>query len=419
MYDGLKNQIQSSAETIASDLNLNVDALKNYKLPSNSIATIIDNKGHVILDNSDLSWTGGAPYRNDTHWQKSDSSKEWLIYDKAIKLTNNKIMTVRICVSQKPTEDTLRFFLIMMIIGGTCFVTFAILGGLAIASKALSPISMIIKTAKEIESGDLSKRIQGIESKDEVGILAETFNSMLIHLETSFNREKQFASDASHELRTPIAIIMNTSEELINSKKNDTSNISDEHLIIFEESRRMERIISQLLFLTRGDEGKYQVNIEQVNVVEVISVVMEQLEDYKNDHQITMAYSISNNVLVDFDQTLLTQLFLNLIQNAIKYSVPGGNIAVDVTENQNQVIAKIIDNGIGISPEDLPHIFERFYRADKVRDRTGTGLGLSIVQWIVDIHHAKIEVFSKLGQNTVFTITFWKSSSDWTGHSEV
>ena len=416
IYDGLKTEAQSNAESIASDLGignidknvLKEDTLKHYKIPSGVIATIIDENGKVVLSNNNLYWNNELPYRNNTIWHKTYHSKEWMVYDKAVKLISNKAVTIRICISQKPTENTLWNIYIAMIIGGFCFVAFATIGGVIIASKALKPISMITKTAKDIEKGDLSRRIQGIESKDEVGTLVETFNSMLEHLETSFKREKQFASDASHELRTPIAIIMNTSQQLIESEKNIGSNISDECMAILQESIHMEKIISQLLTLTRGYEGKYKLNAEIIEIGEIIFGVIDQLEDYAKKYQVNVTFSNPNNIYLNADQTMLTQLFLNLIQNAIKYSITGGCVSIEIHEMEDTIITKITDNGIGIAPEDLPHIFDRFYRADKARDRTGTGLGLSIVKWIVDIHHGEIEVSSKLGEGTVFSLIFPK-----------
>jgi signal transduction histidine kinase len=278
-------------------------------------------------------------------------------------------------------------------------------GGLFIAHKALKPITKITRTAAEIEKGDLSLRIKGIETKDEVGQLADTFNNMLEHLEIAFKREKQFSSDASHELKTPVSIIISYSEALIASRNKI---ISEEELnyfkLIHTEGARMNVIISQLLMLARGSEGKYQIEIEKIDLNEIISSVLEQMQEIASESGIALLYESNQEIMCRGDQSLIIQMLFNLIENGIKYGKPGGYVRMSASIEKNATQITIADNGMGISQEELPYIFDRFYRVDKSRDRSGSGLGLSIVKWIVDEHNGKIQVNSAPGEGTTFFI---------------
>lgn len=410
MYGDLEDKIREAAEQVATDLSPgNSDKIKiptDYSLPNDKMITIIDKNGTVLLDNTNLSWISKETYLTNGFWNKTVGSQEWLIYDKMIVRSKNHdfIAVVRVCTLKNKTASMILSISFVMIAGGILFIALATCGGFFIAAKSLKPIFKIIKTAQEIENGDFSKRISGIASKDEVGILVTAFNSMLENLEASFNREKQFAADASHELRTPVAIIMNSSEQLIRNAKNKCQDSLEVYEEILLESKHMERIISQLLSLVRGQSGKYKINMEKIELCEIISIVIEQLEEFANKKGINILFTKDKNIFLEADQTLIIQLFLNIIENSIKYSKPNGFVKMYIIENSNEIKIEISDNGIGISEEDLPHIFERFYRADKSRDRTGTGLGLSIVKWIVDVHNGTINVESKLNEGTKFVI---------------
>ena len=315
---------------------------------------------------------------------------------------------VRVCVPLDSVSAFLNEIIIIMLIAAPVYLLIAVFGGLYIARKALTPISEITKTAAEIEQGDLSLRIKGINTKDEVGHLANTFNSMLEHLEKSFQRERQFSSDASHELRTPVSIIMAYSEALIAKMQNQKENMNDEQLesleLIHTESEKMNVIISQLLMLARGYEGKYPKEIESIDLNEVIINVIEQMQELADRSDITLLYSPDGDLNIMADQSLITQMLINLVENGIKYGKPGGYVRLMAKKEIDGMHITVEDNGIGISETDLPNIFERFYRADKSRDRSGTGLGLSIIKWIVNEHNGKILVSSELDKGTIFSI---------------
>lgn len=173
---------------------------------------------------------------------------------------------------------------------------------------------------------------------------------------------------------------------------------------IQKESARMNKIISQLLLLTRGYEGRYHVEKECLELHEAVGSVMEELSEMAASAQIKLCNKVPEGCMLYADQSLMTQLLINLIGNSIKYGVQGGKVTVRASNSEETCTFTISDNGIGIKEDELEHIFERFYRADKARDRSGSGLGLSIVKWIVELHDGKIFVSSEYGKGTEITI---------------
>ena len=286
------------------------------------------------------------------------------------------------------------------------YLLIAVIGAKLLARRALKPLRQITETAKEIRGGDLSKRIEGISSRDEVGELAGMFNRMVVALERSFQRERQFTSDASHELRTPMTVINACTEDALCT---DDADIREENLrMIQKENERMTKMLSQLLMLSRGYEGRYHFQPEDLNLYEAADSVMESMSVMAEARGIRIHNQISNEKQIEADQSLLTQLLVNLIENAIKYGKDGGNVWIYSESHgsgDNSWELCIRDDGIGISTEDLPLLFERFYRADKARNRSGSGLGLSIAKWIAELHGWNIAAESRLGEGTTMVIS--------------
>ena len=277
-------------------------------------------------------------------------------------------------------------------------------GAYLLARRAIRPIAEITRAAEDISAGDLSRRIAGIATRDEVQELADTFNAMLERLEESFARERQFTSDASHELRTPVAVISACAEELDGAVRGAEG--AETLAVIRKETARMGKIISQLLMLTRGYEGRCHIEKEDLDLREAVDSVMDELAETAAASRIRLTDLTPAGCLVYADQSLLTQLLINLIGNSIKYGVPGGRVVVQADAGAQGCTFSVSDDGIGIRAEELPHVFERFYRADKARDRTGSGLGLSIVQWIVQLHGGSVSIRSEYGAGTQVTVFF-------------
>lgn len=289
-----------------------------------------------------------------------------------------------------------------------CYMILAAIGSKLLAKRALHPVRQITETAKKISEGDLSKRIEGIMSDDEVGELAHMFNRMIEELEVSFQRERQFTSDASHELRTPMTVITACTEDALYT---DDPAIRDENIrVIQKENERMTKMLSQLLMLSRGYEGRYHFQLENLCLYDMVESVCESLASIDETKSIQIHNHIPDSYMMYADQSLFTQLLVNLVENAIKYGKQDGNIWITLEKEEMQYKLCVKDDGIGISEEDLPKIFERFYRADKSRDRNGSGLGLSIVKWIITLHGWDVFAESKLGKGTKIIVTWFDNN---------
>lgn len=301
-------------------------------------------------------------------------------------------LRIRACLPMDALDRALKSVRTFSLVGAPLLLAAAGLLGLLVAKRSLKPIERIIVSAKVVASGDLSARISPAPSRDEVGALTEMLNEMLNKLEASFLREKRFASDASHELRTPVSVIMAYAETLA-GEESQNEDARQSVQTILGEAQRMRRMISQLLMVTRGDEGRYPVAMEKMDMAEVVRAVSAQMQSMADERGITLELDAQSAQLTG-DQSLLTQLTLNLIENAIKYGAPGGHVRIGSRTERGACHLQVSDDGPGIPSEHLPHIYERFYRVDSARDRTGSGLGLSIVRWIVDLHRGTIQVAS-------------------------
>jgi heavy metal sensor kinase len=284
-------------------------------------------------------------------------------------------------------------------------IVLAGLGGLFLAERALKPVQQITKTAQNIEGSDLSQRID-VKTDDELGRLASTLNEMIGRLEESFNRQRQFTADASHELRTPLAI-MQAEATLALSKERSPDDYRKSLETISQESDYMSSVIGKLLFLARSDAGKEQLSFEDVELKGLITGLASNIEALAQDKGIKFVVDAKEELTVNGDKVKLRQLFINILENAVRYTPIAGQISVSLVQKDANAVVAIADTGIGIPPEHLPHIFERFYRVDKARARAdgGVGLGLAIAKIIAESHKGKIEVESELGKGTTFTIS--------------
>lgn len=411
MYNNEEGILRTAASQAILGCEIENDKLlwnEENRLPANISVMVVGTNGTILYSNEPTNWMTTEPFQAGTVSTKTAQGQSWLVYDESVNNENQVLAHVRVASSLITIEETLKNIKIIMVVGGGIYLAVAVLGSLLIAKKSLKPITAITNTAAAIENGDLSLRITSKRTKDEVGHLSETFNSMLEHLETSFKRERQFTSDASHELRTPVAIIMAYAEALLAKHEIDNEHRDLDELRALDqihlETKKMNVIISQLLMLARGGEGKYTTEIEDIDLNEIISSVVEQMQEQAAAARINLVYEPTNTLKITADQSLMTQLLINLIENGIKYGKEGGYVRILTEKVSDGTKIVVEDNGIGICCDDLPKIFDRFYRADKSRDRSGTGLGLSIVKWIVDEHHGTISVKSEQDNGTSFII---------------
>ncbi len=287
----------------------------------------------------------------------------------------------------------------------------AYLIGVLISRKFLKPITEITETAEKISISDLNLRINVPEADDEIRMLALTFNDMIKRLENSFENQRQFISDASHELRTPISVIQGYANLISRWGKSDPDVLNESIASIKSETKYMSDMVNQMLYLARGEKNEKKVVRTVFSLNELLNDVSRDIEVMADD--VDFSYSEKGDFYVYGDENLIKQLVYIFLENASKYGrEENKRISLRLEENtEGDPTIEIEDNGMGIAEEDIPHIFERFYRGDKSRNKEipGTGLGLSIAKWIADIHNGKIDVKSMPGEGTVFKITFPKT----------
>jgi heavy metal sensor kinase len=306
--------------------------------------------------------------------------------------------------STKQIDQALAGLLRTLIIAIPLALALAAGGGIFLARRALKPVDKIAQTAQEIEESDLSQRIN-VNTKDELGRLATTLNAMIGRLEKAFQRQKQFTSDASHELRTPLAVI-EAESSLALQKERPSSDYRQSLEIISQESRQMSSLIDQLLTLARADAGKEQWNFTEVNLGKLIANLSTDVEVLCQEKGLSFQLCQPLDLVVKGDEARLRELFMNLLDNAIRYTPAPGTVSVSLRREGQMAVVAITDTGVGIPAEDIPFIFERFYRVDKSRSRAegGSGLGLAICRHIAEAHGGKIEVESQVGAGSTFSV---------------
>ena len=305
------------------------------------------------------------------------------------------------------TEEYMRRLIITSIVLVAVFLVLgAVLGGFS-SQYMIGPVRKITHRVKEIsDSNDLSARLDPVDSQDELMELTTQINDMLSSLEQAFERQENFVSDASHELKTPLAVIAGYANLLRRWGKDDPKVIDEAVEAISRESENMKRIVEQLLWLAKL--GDFTLENVEFNLYEAISDLVDGYKMISSGHK--LAFSGDPAIEISADKNLLTEAVRTLVDNAIKYTpAERGVIKISlVKEEDGEVKISVADNGIGISENDISHIFERFYRCDKARGRASgsSGLGLTICKQIVEMMNGTISVKSTLGKGSTFTIAF-------------
>jgi heavy metal sensor kinase len=300
----------------------------------------------------------------------------------------------------------LEHFALLLFISIPLLLLCAAAGGYWISTRALAPVDQITQTARTISAQNLSSRLVVPHTGDELQRLSETLNGMLGRLEDAFKKITQFTADASHELRTPVAV-MRTRTELSLRKARSAEEYRDVIAEVLAELEKTSALIEQLMFLARADSGAATLHFSATNVSEVLREACHQGSALAEAKQIGFQEQISRDSMwIRGDASSLRRLFLILIDNAVKYTPASGQVEVSLQRNDGYAVAQVRDTGIGISETDLPNVFERFYRADKARTRElgGVGLGLSIGRWITEVHAGTIEVHSSPGRGSIFEV---------------
>ena len=300
-----------------------------------------------------------------------------------------------------------RSAIVIMLILIPLILLLTALGGYYITKKAFNPVNNIVKTANDISAQkDISKRIEiAPDSKeDELHHLSVTLNKMLDKIENLIKQEKQFTSDASHELRTPISVILAQGEYLLDIAKDEKEKELAQTIV--DKSKQVSKLVSRLLLLARIDQNRQKFNKEKVDLGVIIDVAVDSMKELAAQKDILLFSNVPEGTIVDADESLLLSAITNLISNGIKYGNESGHVSVSASKFGDRTEIVVADNGVGISGEHIDKIWTRFYRVDDVRnDEYGSsGLGLSMVKSIIELHSGEITVKSTPGHGTEFRI---------------
>ena len=293
-------------------------------------------------------------------------------------------------------------FILSLLLPAAIFLTGAV--GLFLAEFTLKPLNKIIKTVHQITTENLKLRVDLPDTKDEIKRLADTFNDMLLKLDQSFSSQQQFIHDISHELRTPLTILKGELEVTLKKVRSQ----KEYEFILFsslEELNKINRIIENLLILARFENKEVSFELMPLNLGQLIQNILDDIKTFSEQKGIQINFSPEENIILEADESQLRRVILNIVDNAIKYAAENSKIFVTTDKDNNTVKIKISDTGIGIAKENLPFIFNRFYRVDKSRNTNSFGLGLSIAKSIIEAHKGKIEVESQPNQGTTFIIS--------------
>jgi two-component system, OmpR family, sensor kinase len=313
---------------------------------------------------------------------------------------------IEVAAPYNQIESVLRGLLLTFSLGLPLIVALAISGGYVLMRRALRPVDEIRQKAAQITSRNLSERLPVVHTGDELERLATDLNRMIGRLEESFQQINRFSADASHELRTPLTVLQGELESIARNSSNLPAEIRDTIGSALEETHRLTKIVENLLAISRLEAGDARKQRERLDFAELARNTADQMRLLAEEKHIHLDCNGAEAVEVDADPARLKQVVVNLLDNAIKYTPESGRVSISVMKQDGRAVFEIADTGIGISPDDLPHIFDRFYRADKARSRQmgGTGLGLSIVRSICLAHDGQVKVESIEGQGSVFHI---------------
>jgi heavy metal sensor kinase len=312
---------------------------------------------------------------------------------------------VEVGLSTARTDETLRQVLLMLAIGLPVAVGVAVAGGFVLVRRALKPVDNLSQKAAAITQHNLSERLPVVPTGDELERLSLSLNLMISRLEDAINSSKQFVADASHELRTPLAVLRGELENLaqdVQLKSHTRETLGS----ALEEVDRLAEIVEGLLALSRLDTGEAQGQWRRFDLAELVATTADQMSLLAEDKHISVVCDCATGVMIEGDQARLKQVVVNLLDNAIKYTPNGGRIRLRIAREDGYAVLDVADDGIGIPPEALPHVFKRFFRVDgsRSRDQGGAGLGLSIVKSICEAHGAQVEVSSTPGKGSRFRI---------------
>ncbi len=400
----LEDQVYSSMEDFREkNGELKVDR-DFYDMEDGIYLSLYNEAGNFLYGRLPFGFDRQPEFQDGQIQTISGNAEKWYVFDVKCQFPESGIVYVRGVTSVTEAENSMRITLRFALILLPMMVVLVTFLGYRFTRRTLQPVKQITDTVQEIRaSEDLSKRVGLGDGKDEIYRLAQTFDALLAELGEAFAREQQFTSDVSHELRTPIAVILAQCGEMM--EQPEISGRQREQLRVIEQkARTMAQMISQLLLLSRADQGRQRLQIERIPISELTEMIVEEQQMLAERKQIKVTGEIAPDLYAEVDETFYIRMLSNLISNGISYGREGGHVRVCLSQQGDELVGSVKDDGAGISAEALPHIWERFYREDASRtDSKHSGLGLSMVKWIIQAHHGSIKAESEPGKGSIFT----------------
>jgi two-component system heavy metal sensor histidine kinase CusS len=418
-FQHLDNDIKAEMEEVFNNINWENDSIQINKMPewdeaehqqievNPTFIQIVNIDGKAIFKSINLQddYLLIHPNNNKTSFYNTTINTQKIRQGQFPIINKNKktIGYLTIGVSQEESSSVLHNLFIVLCFTYLILVFVLYLIMYYVASKAIKPVQKLIQSASQINESNISSRLPLPNNKDEIYKLATTFNDLLNRIENSIEQQKQFTADASHEMRTPLTIIKGTLEVLLRKERTPEQYEKKINEVI-TQTDRLSYLFDQLLQLARAESNNTIIKKEKIILKEKIEHLINGGDLLLNKNQIK--YNIPSNCVVFADAALLDRILENIISNAIKYNTPNGNITFEWNEKSNSLLIK--DEGIGISKDQQPYLFNRFYRADNSRSSEikGNGLGLSIVKKLCELQHIKISVESAENKGTSFTLQF-------------
>ncbi len=375
--------------------------------------SLYDAQGNLLAGGVPDAFPKGTTLKAYAMQEIKDSAGKWTVYDVAIPCGGEKFLWARGVYEDETLTAIEQAMLHMLLVACPLLIAVALLVGYSITRGALLPIEELCRTAETIGEGkDLSLRIPTGHTQGELRQLADTFNHMFARLERAFERERQFTSDASHELRTPVSVIRSQAEYAL-LPDSEPEEKKEGLEIILKQAEGMSRLLSRLLLLARSDSARTRPAKEKFDISALALDVLEEMQNRTKERRTEFAADICPGLFICGDRESTARVFCNLLENAVQYGKENGRIILRVFPEQGMVNCQVEDNGVGIEPEHLDNIWNRFYRADTAHGsgNGNSGLGLAIVKSIVEQQGGTAEVRSRPGEGSRFTIRLPKADS--------